>query len=463
MPSYKIEAAKSGRSSCKKCKEKIGKGEIRIGTVSMKDDIEMVGWRHVKCFALPRNCVKEGVTVEDFVDDQLEDEGGVLAESRDQVIADILHKEDKKAAAAKKKATAEGGDGGSKIEILKRAYEQSKANDDESDEKQPKKKKKKTDALKQQVDIYARYAKTPVDGLKDVLRWNKQFLTGKRNDILARIIDGEVNGRLGACPLCVQGRLKYGQEQEEHVTCNGYFDEDNQIKISCSYKEKIENAPRLYPWYSDEPTEEQKEALEKQLEEARGQGDVTKGNPEATEAMAKQVKQMDWKTDSSAEIKETTAALVKIVKDHLDLPENKKQAIGRLILQHKSEKSKEEILMAVIEEYGFASVKKERAKKQEDALTASCVVKENAGLVAAFAELKDLYFKAGNRNAGMSYQRVTSVLKELDFAVTEKNAKGLGKGKTKIDGVGKTSAERMYEFVTTGTMAKLEEKRAEMA
>lgn len=182
-------------------------------------------WRHVKCSTLPRNCVKEGVTVEDFVDDQLEDEGGILVENRDQVVADILYKEDKKTAAAKKKATAEGSDGGgSKIEILKRAYEETKSA--ESDEKPQKKKKKKTGddgALKQQVDIYARYAKTPVDGLKDVLRWNKQFLTGKRNDILARIIDGEVNGRLGACPLCVKGRLKYGQEQEEQVTCNGGF------------------------------------------------------------------------------------------------------------------------------------------------------------------------------------------------------------------------------------------------
>ena len=28
---YSIENAKSGRASCKKCKEKIGKGEIRLG------------------------------------------------------------------------------------------------------------------------------------------------------------------------------------------------------------------------------------------------------------------------------------------------------------------------------------------------------------------------------------------------------------------------------------------------
>ena len=43
--------------------------------------------------------------------------------------------------------------------------------------------------------------------------------------------------------------------------------------------------------------------------------------------------------------------------------------------------------------------------------------------------------------------------------ITADNALGLGKGKTKINGVGKSSAEKMSEFMKTGTIQKLEEKR----
>ena len=54
---------------------------------------------------------------------------------------------------------------------------------------------------------------------------------------------------------------------------------------------------------------------------------------------------------------------------------------------------------------------------------------------------------------------MAGVIKELDMEITADNALGLGKGKTKINGVGKSSAEKMSEFMKTGTIQKLEEKR----
>lgn len=51
-------------------------------------------------------------------------------------------------------------------------------------------------------------------------------------------------------------------------------------------------------------------------------------------------------------------------------------------------------------------------------------------------------------------------MKDFDFEITVENAKGLGKGKTKVVGIGKGSAEKMHEFLSTGKIAKLEEKRA---
>ena len=55
---------------------------------------------------------------------------------------------------------------------------------------------------------------------------------------------------------------------------------------------------------------------------------------------------------------------------------------------------------------------------------------------------------------------MANAIKDLDYEVTAENAKGLGKGKTKVNGIGKGSAEKIHEFLETGKMAKLEEKRA---
>lgn len=70
------------------------------------------------------------------------------------------------------------------------------------------------------------------------------------------------------------------------------------------------------------------------------------------------------------------------------------------------------------------------------------------------------YFQEGNRNAGTSYIRTVDTLTNLKEEVTESNAMSFSKGKTKLPNIGKGSAEKMLEFVTTGTFAKLEEKRA---
>lgn len=64
-----------------------------------------------------------------------------------------------------------------------------------------------------------------------------------------------------------------------------------------------------------------------------------------------------------------------------------------------------------------------------------------------------------NKNAGASYTKVAAAIKNLDIEITADNAMSLSKGKTKVEGVGKSSAEKFREFLQTGTIQKLEEKR----
>ena len=47
-------------------------------------------------------------------------------------------------------------------------------------------------------------------------------------------------------------------------------------------------------------------------------------------------------------------------------------------------------------------------------------------------ELGELYTKESNWNAGNSYKKVAAAIKDFDFEITENNAKGLCKGKTKV-------------------------------
>ena len=93
-------------------------------------------------------------------------------------------------------------------------------------------------------------------------------------------------------------------------------------------------------------------------------------------------------------------------------------------------------------------------------MRAQCAEAANAPLVVAFQELSKLYFADGNRNAGASYNKVVAAIQNINFVITVDNALKLGKaGKSKVDGIGKSSAEKIKEFLETGTMAKLEEKR----
>ena len=80
------------------------------------------------------------------------------------------------------------------------------------------------------------------------------------------------------------------------------------------------------------------------------------------------------------------------------------------------------------------------------------------GIVLIFGTNKA--FSSSSSLAGGTYKKVANAIKDLDYEITADNAKGLGKGKTKVDGIGKGSSEKIHEFLETGKMAKLEEKRA---
>lgn len=61
---------------------------------------------------------------------------------------------------------------------------------------------------------------------------------------------------------------------------------------------------------------------------------------------------------------------------------------------------------------------------------------------------------------GTAFKKIAAAIQKIPDEVTAENAISFSKGKTKVPGIGKSSAEKMKEFVETGTMEKLEELRA---
>lgn len=186
------------------------------------------------------------------------------------------------------------------------------------------------------------------------------------------------------------------------------------------------------------------------------------------EKLTAKAEEFEWVLTSRDGLKAATKAMVTLLQEHdgektIDLPEDGvQQKVGQIIAANRS-LSAAEIVPVIIQEFGFVEDKQAASEKKEAAIKTITKTSANAAIVKAFQELADLYFKSGNTNAGITYKKVVKALGELDFEITADNALGLGKGKTKVDGIGKGSAEKIHEFVTTGTIAKLEEKRADVA
>lgn len=121
------------------------------------------------------------------------------------------------------------------------------------------------------------------------------------------------------------------------------------------------------------------------------------------------------------------------------------------------ETTPEELLITAAETYG--TKKKDEEKKAASGASTTC--EENTHIVEALSELSSIYQKTGNSNAGNTYRKAASAIRNLDFPVT--SGKAISKGKEKVDGIGAKCGELIDELLTTGEIQKLIEKRAELS
>ncbi|EAR97625.1 poly polymerase and DNA-ligase Zn-finger region family protein (macronuclear) [Tetrahymena thermophila SB210] len=232
MVQLSIEKAKSARSSCKQCKQKIAKDEVRVGISISKGDYDETSWYHVSCFSKTKFAGSKDI----------EDLDGYSALSGTEQ-AEAKKNFDKGAKAAKGKAK---GKKGSKSES------DEPESGDESDEDSGKGKNgakkgaaKKgssggalagyTAAEKAKYEKYYEEAlKLSVAAIKQALKKNGMTQNGNKQEIASRMADCQTMGTLPNCSKCGGGRLRFNQQDGTYF-CKGYMDDADFVNCSAKY------------------------------------------------------------------------------------------------------------------------------------------------------------------------------------------------------------------------------------
>ena len=162
------------------------------------------------------------------------------------------------------------------------------------------------------------------------------MLTGKKDFVLFKVLDGHLHGRLGRCPLD-GGRLKFLEGDYDTVHCSGSFDESSQVRIPCSYTGKRRDPTvREKPFFTQEPTQEEQDEMDKLKDAALGSGSTALGS-EAGKALLAATDEYQWDLKSDTGIKKAAAQLVDLVQDKVDLPEGRdpKRLLGQILIANK--------------------------------------------------------------------------------------------------------------------------------
>ena len=345
----------------------------------------MHSYYHTACFTIPRTQDIQNVT--EWCDQVLED-GDAIMEQHDATRAKIIQDISSKSVPVKKTNTEmekeEGNDSKRKHDKLDKfkalaATQEAKKkkktklqDDDDSedeDDKRPNAKKMKLSKQEQiEYDVYCMYRTMSNDALQDILRcvdhetitsninpfsnqsskltslscsycrWNLQLISGTKPILLARVMDGQLRGRLTRCPLCQGGKVAIRDDLGTTASCTGYFDDAKGIRISCSFQAPVEKCPRLNPWWTEKPSDEDMEQLIQLDDEAKaGKSKISQLSTEAIAALTHKVNALEWKTSTKEDIKAATAAMIAIMIEgtgpKVNLPPGREtMAVGKIVV-----------------------------------------------------------------------------------------------------------------------------------
>ena len=215
---YSVEYAKSSRSKCKQCKGKIDNGALRIGLERDLGDYSQTSWYHPTC--LPASNALKTLAVRKLP-------GFKELQKKDQGVM--------------KKLIAELGE------------------ETENQDTQPAKRSKSRKGKKTTQPFWKGYtvaqhtefkslldslAALSTEELKQICRKNEQKTTGTKAELIERVADGKLLGRIPKCGACGGGRLRFNAKSGMYA-CPGYMEDDT--FVHCSKTFEMEEITRQ-PW-----------------------------------------------------------------------------------------------------------------------------------------------------------------------------------------------------------------------
>ncbi|XP_070578606.1 poly [ADP-ribose] polymerase 1-like [Ptychodera flava] len=183
---FSVEYAKSDRSKCRVCNEKIAKDELRVGNLEKTDDnYTSQTWHHVKCFCDPLKLVEMGWLKEFKATDV---PGFSALNKKDQT--ELKKKLVLKADVKRKLETPDAGSSPKKAKV---------------ETKEDKAMREQSQFLWKIRDQLSRFV--AVKALKELLEENNQYPPKGESALLDAVADGMAFGALEKCPECTRGQL----------------------------------------------------------------------------------------------------------------------------------------------------------------------------------------------------------------------------------------------------------------
>lgn len=266
-----IDRAKTRAATCRVCRNKIQRDEIRVHVTKpirfQNERVDSVVYNHLACWNVPKglkfedveirtNNVNDVALVQQAISGELkvrelekhalkveEDDGSKTNEAKKTNNKPIekekiqQNKTSSRQQPSRKAKTTTSSSSSISLKRLKREEQPTTSTTTTTTKTKPKKQSRGgpgyfiPSALQDPPlleippnhPLAKKFASYTTDDLKALLRHNGQFVTGRKKDLIARCIDGEMHGRIPGCGKCKKGQLRFNvasQEVKIFMQCN---------------------------------------------------------------------------------------------------------------------------------------------------------------------------------------------------------------------------------------------------
>lgn len=221
MSGLSLEYAKSGRSKCKSCKALLAEGSLRIGQSRDIGDFSQTSWFHLSC--LPTSNAFRSLsaaTIPGFKELKKKDQTAVrkllveLCEEAEEQLADKSGPAKRSKSKGRQRKAGEGWKGYT------------------------------TKQMEEFREMKKQLAGVTMEELKSMCRKNDQKVTGNKGELVERVADGRVLGRIPKCSSCGGGHLRFNAKSGFY-TCPGYMEDSDFVHCNKSFS--VSEVARL-PW-----------------------------------------------------------------------------------------------------------------------------------------------------------------------------------------------------------------------